>query len=72
MGKKSGAERQRKLRLYRDANHLCRTCGDPVAPSTRTGKPSKLCAADLEKDRERKSGVRPLRWEPIVELAWLP
>lgn len=60
------AERQAKLRIRRDREGLCRTCGDPAVMSKRTGRLARQCKEHLKVDRERKEVV-PLRWiEPAA------
>lgn len=49
------AEWQRRLREDRDRRRACRTCGDPVGISERTGKPTRQCPKHLAGDVARKA-----------------
>lgn len=59
--RKANAERQAKLREFREQHQLCRTCGEPATASERTGKLSKQCTRHRKIDNGRKA---------IVQLTW--
>lgn len=61
------ARYQRELRRQRDAEGTCRTCGDEVAISERTGLPTRQCPRHLGCDLSRKM-VYILPWETKTPL----
>jgi hypothetical protein len=55
--KKHDRSAQARLRVARDAAHVCRQCGAPAALITRGGvqRHAKLCQPHLDEDAERRA-----------------